>query len=69
MLAAALFEVAVAVADEGVACDPVAGDGGALGGALLPTPGFCVRSTNCVPSAIGPLGFARHEPGGFKGEL
>ena len=35
----------------------------------LPTPGFCVRSTNCVPSAMGPPGLAGHDPRGFSGPV
>jgi len=39
---------------------------------LLPVPparGFCVMSTSCVPSAMGPLGLAGQDPGGLTGEL
>ena len=32
-----------------------------------PTPGFCVMSTSCWPSGIGPLGFAGQEPAGLTG--
>jgi hypothetical protein len=32
-----------------------------------PTPGFWVRSTSWEPSAIGPEGFAGHEPAGLRG--
>lgn len=35
---------------------------------VLPlTPGFWVRSTSCVPSAIGPEGLARQDPAGDRG--
>jgi hypothetical protein len=32
-----------------------------------PTPGFWVRSTNWVPSAMGPEGLAAHDPAGLRG--
>lgn len=35
----------------------------------FPTPGFCVKSTSCVPSAMGPSGLAAHDPGGCRGIL
>jgi len=32
----------------------------------LAAPGFFVRSTSCVPSAMGPLGLAGHDPAGLR---
>lgn len=36
---------------------------------VLPTPGLSVKSESWVPSAIGPEGLARQEPGGSRGML
>ena len=35
--------------------------------AALARSGSCVMSTSCVPSGMGPLGLAGHEPGGLTG--
>ena len=32
-------------------------------------PGSCVMSVSCVPSAIGPLGLAGHEPSGLRASV
>lgn len=58
--------MATADEDEGALAEVLEGG---CEGAALPTPGFCVKSTNCVPSAMGPLGLAGHDPGGFSGAL
>jgi len=54
----------VVAGEEGPAAVP---EGDGEGAPPLPAPGFCVKSTNCVPSAMGPLGLAGHDPGGAKG--
>lgn len=71
--AAAVDEVGAGTDEEGADDEEealVAGLGRDCGEAPAPpTPGFCVKSTSCVPSAMGPPGLAGQEPGGFRGAV
>jgi len=67
-------DLAGAGEDAGAGAGDAAGGAGAAGGAEEPdefpaptTPGFCVKSTNCVPSAIGPAVLAGQLPAGDTG--